>query len=175
MQKFAEILISNPLIHGNLQACFILDFDLLRRPQLDQPFMARVDIAMEPAEGVELFNIFLGQDVSGDNLMGMIQVNGFSPATPAMMANLTPQRKEIWREARETLNTDGSRAEYVGLVEIVNAETEMSLTFPMHIQKAAMQLVAKNEPFQQISAVTGKSTFKPFSVETCMECVDHFL
>ncbi|KAJ7459249.1 hypothetical protein FB451DRAFT_1272310 [Mycena latifolia] len=172
MLKLVENFCSNPVLHGYLQACFILDFELLRRPHLDEPFMARVDLAIEPADITDFFDIFLGQDLPDKKVMGMVQFSGFSPATPAMMSNLTPQRKEMWCEARATLNTDVTRSQFIGLVEMGNGDSGMSITLPMVIQRPAMQMVEKAEPFQQISAITGQSKSMPFSVEACMEFIN---
>ncbi|KAJ6586345.1 hypothetical protein DFH09DRAFT_910769 [Mycena vulgaris] len=173
MMKLVETLFSIPLVNLYLQACLILDFDLLRRPHLDRPFMARVDIAIEPANAVDFCNIFLGQDTPGEQIMGMVQVNGFTPATPVLMADLTSTRQDIWREARESANKEGRRSESVGLVEIANAgDSEMTITFPVYIQRGAIQMVEQSAPFEQISAITGKQASRPFSVETCMEFIN---
>ncbi|KAJ6626094.1 hypothetical protein B0H10DRAFT_2000297 [Mycena sp. CBHHK59/15] len=169
--KLVNNLNSNPLFNQYLQACFILDFDLLRHPQLDKPFMARIDIGIEPADTTDLFNIFLGQPLSEEKIKGMVQVNAFTPATPAQMAELTPKRKEIWRKARESLNKGGFPGDSMGLMEFANGESEMTITVEVHIQRAAMQLVelGASTPFEMTSAITGEVTKLPFTVETCME------
>ncbi|KAJ6573112.1 hypothetical protein DFH09DRAFT_1312375 [Mycena vulgaris] len=166
--KLVQNFYSNPLLNTHLQACFILHFGLLRRPQLDTPFMARIDIGIEPANMPDFFNIFIGQPV-GDKVQGMLQVNGFTPLPAAAMADITPMRMKIWREARESANKNGFKGDSVGLVELANGEGEQTITLPVHIQKAAKELARQLPPWVMTSAITGKVTEAPFNIETCME------
>ncbi|KAJ7277287.1 hypothetical protein C8J57DRAFT_1126695 [Mycena rebaudengoi] len=169
--KLVKTLQANPVLDMVLQECFILDFDLLRRPRLDKPFMARVDIALEPANITDFGAIFFGQSPVGETVQGMVQVSGFTPGTPAMMRDLAPRRKEMWREARAQADTDGFRRDSIRLVEITNSGTDNSLTFPIHIRASTLKMVEQGKVlgFPSTSAITGETTILPFCVEKCME------
>lgn len=101
----------------------------------------------------------------------MLQVNHFTPVAAEAMADLTRVRMNIWRQARESADRNGFRGDSVGLVEFGNGESPQTLTFPVHIQKAAMELVRQSPPWVMTSAITGKSTEAPFNIETCLEYV----
>ncbi|KAJ7277368.1 hypothetical protein C8J57DRAFT_1021447, partial [Mycena rebaudengoi] len=169
--KLVKNLQANPILDMVLQECFILDFDLLRRPRLDKPFMARIDIALEPANITDFGAIFFGQSPVGETMQGMVQVKGFTPGTPGMMRDLAPRCKEMWREARAQADTDGFRRDSIGLVEIANSGTDNSLTLPIHIHASTLKTVEQGKVlgFSFTSAITGNTTILPFCVETCME------
>ncbi|KAJ7491661.1 hypothetical protein B0H11DRAFT_2007374 [Mycena galericulata] len=166
--KLVQNMCSNRTLNIFIQSCFVLEFNLLRRPQLTQPFMARVDIAVEPANPVELVNIMLGQPVGNEEILGMVQVNAFTPIPQATM-NLPPTRQKVWREAREAANKAGDHSQSVGLVEIAYADSARTITFPIVIERPVMQMVQKSEPFTGISAITGQIRSRPFSLDACME------
>ncbi|KAJ7230115.1 hypothetical protein GGX14DRAFT_409997 [Mycena pura] len=168
-QKLVQNFYSNPILNKHLQACFIIHFDLLRRPVLDAPFMARVDIAIEPADMPAFFNVFCGEPVPAGTFMGMLQVNRFTPLSPEAMADLTPMRREIWRQARESADKSGYAGHPVGLVEFGTGDSEQTLTCAVHVQPGAMELVRQAPPWEMKSSITGKVTEKPFNIETCME------
>ncbi|KAJ7914332.1 hypothetical protein B0H13DRAFT_1611638, partial [Mycena leptocephala] len=167
--RLVQNLYSNPLLNKHIQACFILHFNLLRSPQLDRPFMARIDIGVEPADMPDFFKIFMGEQLGNGKMKGMLQVNHFTPVPPKAMADLTPMRMNIWRQARESADRNGFRGDSVGLVEFGNGESQQTLTFPVHIQKAAIELVRQSPLWVMTSAITGKSTEAPFNIETCLE------
>ncbi|KAJ7804352.1 hypothetical protein B0H14DRAFT_2884433 [Mycena olivaceomarginata] len=167
--KLVHTLCANSLLQAYLQACFVLDFDLLRRPHLDSPFMARVDIAIEPADGPQFFRIFLGEELPETKLQGMLQVNRFTPGKPAQ---ISPKSMTIWRELRDRVNADGFSRDPVGLVEFANGGTDNTITVAMHIQSPIMEMVEKADPFPYTSAITRKITIVPFTVEGCMEFIN---
>ncbi|KAJ7444042.1 hypothetical protein FB451DRAFT_1295019 [Mycena latifolia] len=164
--KLLQYFHANTLLNKHLQACFILHFDLLRRPQLDKPFMARVDIGIEPADIPDFFNVFVGQPLGDEKMRGMLQVNAF---TPAAMKDLTPMRQDIWRQARASANEKGFARDSFGLVEFGNGESMQTITVPIHIQAAALELVRRASPWEMRSAITGKVTEKAFNIDGCME------
>ncbi|KAJ7140664.1 hypothetical protein C8R44DRAFT_866369 [Mycena epipterygia] len=166
ISKLVQTLYSNPVLKSNLQACFVLHFDLLRHAQLDKPFRARVDIGIEPADMVDFFNIFNGQPPA-NNLLGMVQVNAFTPLPPVTLAGLTPMHRESWRQTREHADKMGYRGDSVGLLEFGNGDETFMLA--VHIQSHALELVKASPPLVMKSAITGKVTQKSFNIETCME------
>jgi hypothetical protein len=169
-------LYSNQLLNTHIQACFILHFDLLRRPQLDKPFMVRIDIGIEPAEMANFLNIFLGDQLDAKMKMkGMLQLNALTPLPPGAIADLTPLGMDIWHQAHESANRNGFSDDSVGLMEFGNGDGQQTITCPVHIQKAAMDLVHVSPPWVMTSAITGKTTEVPFNIETCMEYVSSSL
>ncbi|KAJ7714031.1 hypothetical protein B0H14DRAFT_3523112 [Mycena olivaceomarginata] len=171
--RLVQNLYSNQLLNTHIQACFILHFDLLRRPQLDKPFMARIDIGIEPAEMPNFLNIFLGDQLDAKMKMkGMLQLNALTPLPPGAIADLTPLRMDIWHQARESANRNGFSDDSFGLMEFGNGDGQQTITCPVHIQKAAMDLVRVSPPWVMTSAITGKTTEVPFNIETCMEFIN---
>lgn len=163
---------SNRILQLVLQECFILDFNLLQRARVDEPLFARVDVAVEPSDILDFAEILLGKGPVEKKFPGMLQVNGFTPATPLQTKGLTPQRREMWRQERARAQSEGFGTDPVALVEIAYADSGNSITFSLHIHSAAKELVkeAVSEGFKITSAVTGETTTVPFTVETCMEC-----
>ncbi|KAJ7830376.1 hypothetical protein B0H13DRAFT_2433724 [Mycena leptocephala] len=92
----------------NIQPCFILHFDLLRSPQLDKPFMVRIDLGVEPVHIHDIFSIFVNDSMDTANMKGMLQ-----------MADLTPKR--IWGQARENADQMDFEADSVGLMKFGKA------------------------------------------------------
>lgn len=150
-----------------LQACFILDFDLLARPRCDEPFLARVDVGIEPSDILDFAEILLGKEPFTKKVQGMLQVNGFTPATPIQMQSLTPQRREIWRRERARAH----RTEPVALVDIAYADGGNSFTMPLLIESLTREMVKEGitQGFEFTSAITGETARAPYTVETCME------
>jgi len=169
--KLVKTFVANGVLQAVLKACFILDFNLLRLLRLDQPLMARVDVAIEPSDILDFAEIFLGEGPVDKKIEGMLQVNGFTPATPSQMQSLTPKRREIWRQERERVTSEGFRNDPVVLVEIAYVDGPNTITIPLRIDSTAKQMVkqAISEGFTMTSAITGETTKLPYTVETCMQ------
>jgi hypothetical protein len=133
--------------------------------------MARVDVAIEPSDILDFAEIFLGDSPVEKKIEGMLQVNGFTPATPSQMESLTPKRREIWRQERERVASERFHNDPVALVEIAYANGPNTITIPLHIQLPVKQMVkqAISEGFTMTSAITGETTKLPYTVETCMQ------
>ncbi|KAJ7228070.1 hypothetical protein C8J57DRAFT_1534642 [Mycena rebaudengoi] len=83
IMKLVQNLAGNVVLMTHIQACLILHFDLLRNPHLDKPFIAHLDIGIEPADIPQLFDIYMGKPLQiGKPILGMVQVNAIRPATP---------------------------------------------------------------------------------------------
>lgn len=170
--KFTGNFMANQLLNMMLQACFILHFDLLSHPQLDKPFIARVDIGVEPADLTKLLRIFMGETIPKDEkILGMIQVNGFSSVPPEYLEE--PRRLKLWRDTRQRADDLGHRDTSIGLVEFGNAGSEQTIMSPIHIGAAVLEFVRTAVPWDRTSAVTGEITKVPFNLESCLECVQH--
>ncbi|KAJ7731948.1 hypothetical protein B0H14DRAFT_3616050 [Mycena olivaceomarginata] len=137
----------------HIQACFHPPFRPPTPPAARQALMARIDIDIEPAEMPN----FLGDQLDAKMKMkGMLQLNALTPLPPA----------------RESANRNGFSDDSVGLMEFGNGDGQQTITCPVHIQKAAMDLVRASPPWVMTSAITGKTTEVPFNIETCMEFIN---
>ncbi|KAK7002185.1 hypothetical protein R3P38DRAFT_3041964 [Favolaschia claudopus] len=171
IRRVVENFYSNPLLQQHLQACFVIHFDLLNRPQLDKPFMARVDVAIEPAELSNFVSIFMGEPVDQqEKMQGMLQINAFTPLPASEMPKLTPMRKSIWNNARDSANAHGNQNHSVGLVEFGNGDVGgHTITCPVFISNPALEMVRLSDPWIMRSAITGQQSEVPFNIDTCME------
>jgi hypothetical protein len=159
---------ANQFLNTMLQACFILHFDLLRHPQLDKPFIARVESGVKPADLTKTFRVFMGETIPKDEkILGMIQVNGFSSVPPEYLEER--RRLKMWRDARQSTDDPGYRDTSIGLVEFGNAGSEQTIMFPIHIGAAALEFVQSSAPWTMTSAITGEVTKVPFNLESCLE------
>ncbi|KAJ6480469.1 hypothetical protein C8R47DRAFT_1135927 [Mycena vitilis] len=169
VSKLVQNLYANQLLNKHIQACFILHFGLLQNPHLDKPFMARIDLGIEPADITDFLKVFMGEPLGETTMKGMLQINKFCPATPEQMEGLTPMRMNIWREARASTDRAGFRNTPVGLIEFGNGMNPQTLTCPVRVGEDALDLVNESPPWVMTSAITGESNDLPFNIETCME------
>ncbi|KAF8206934.1 hypothetical protein K438DRAFT_1962582 [Mycena galopus ATCC 62051] len=65
----------NPIFNKIIQALFILQFDLLRSPRLDQLFAAAVEFSVEPVDFQDFVKIFADQPLGKRKIPGVVQVN----------------------------------------------------------------------------------------------------
>jgi hypothetical protein len=108
-------------VNTHIQACFILHFGLLRSPQLDKPFMACIDLGVEPAHMPDFFSIVMNDSMDTANMKGMLQVNAPPPNASRDGGPYAPEYGySIWRQARENADRMGFEANSVGLVEFGN-------------------------------------------------------
>ncbi|KAJ7801499.1 hypothetical protein B0H14DRAFT_2895220 [Mycena olivaceomarginata] len=162
------------LLNMMLQACFILHFDLLSHPQLDKPFIARVDIGVEPADLTKLLRIFMGETLPKDEkILGMIQVNGFSSVPPEYLEE--PRRLKLWCDTRQNADDLGHRDTSIGLVEFGKAGSEQTIMSPIHIGAAALDFVRRATPWERTSAVTGEIIKAPFNLGSCLEFINEHI
>lgn len=165
IQKFA----ANIVLMSMLQICLILEFDLLRNPAADTPFMARVNVGIEPSDITSFFQLLAGTDINTDKIEGMFQINAVVPL-PAGTASVSPKWMEIWRAARKESAAAGFGSDPIGLVEYIY-DTEHSVMLLVHIQRPALKAAQKALPFVRTSALTGARIEKPLSPNGCIECV----
>ncbi|KAJ7159020.1 hypothetical protein C8R43DRAFT_994743 [Mycena crocata] len=135
MMKVAQTLDASTFINMQLQACFILAFDLLRQPRLDRPFAAWIDIGIEPTDLRQFMGIYSGK--STDDVPGMIQVNAFTPLPEAL---ITEQSMLVRRRAREGMTAAGFAASPVGLLVLSKSNALVNI-FPIVVYPPTMQLV----------------------------------
>ncbi|KAJ7436877.1 hypothetical protein B0H11DRAFT_2108884 [Mycena galericulata] len=166
--KLVNNFLSNPILNIYLQACLILQFDLLRHHPLDPPFRAKVDIGIEPAEVPDFLDFFLGKQPSAGEMKGMVQVNAVTPLDSIAVAELPPERALVWRNAREAT----SAGDFPVLIEFGNGESVQTIATAIFIQPPAMQLVREARPDIRQSAITGQVTEVPFNFDTCLENIN---
>jgi hypothetical protein len=166
----------NPVIIGYLKVGIVFVCGLLDNPRIgfDTPFLARVEIAIEPSDVLNFVGLYLNDKTVGEKLQGMVQFNGITPwKSPSMQAPLTPQRLNLWREARARCNAEGFGKDPVGLIEFVGCrfayDTGNSMTTELHIPAIALAIARRREPFVGVSAVTGTQIKKPMSAAACLE------
>jgi hypothetical protein len=93
----------------------MLHLDLLRSSQLDKPFMACIDLGVEPAHMPDFFGIFMNNSMDTANMKGILQVNAFTPLTSHQMADLTPKCMDTVSGARHGKSgADGLRGKFCG-------------------------------------------------------------
>ncbi|KAJ6561495.1 hypothetical protein DFH09DRAFT_1316074 [Mycena vulgaris] len=170
--KLIRTLISNEVLQGILHVCFILGFGLLHpgRSMFDEPLVARVNVAIEPADILDFAEILLGKGLDKQKLQGMLQFNRFHPATAVELENL-PRHREIWRRERDRVDSKGFRTDPVALMDIAFASGQNSIAVPVHIRSLTMETLKQQilAGFNSISVVMGGAATVPFTVETCME------
>ncbi|KAJ7107687.1 hypothetical protein C8R44DRAFT_986854 [Mycena epipterygia] len=174
---FIENVVCNTLFNAVLQACFTLHFDLLRAPQLDKPFVVLVDLAVEPVEFRDFCRIYTGQALGDEKIMGMVQINSFLPYSSAQAAALLPTKHALWRRYRDGVNAlDPESAQCsVGVAEIANGENRQTMTYPIFIMEAVLDLVPESPPWKLQSPVTGAVTEMPLTIEGSMEYLNSYI
>ena len=158
---------SNKFLQLLLQACLIWDFDLLRNSDPNRPFVARIDIGIEPSDMAICFQLFSGVEFESE-VVGILQLNALTRAD-LVTGPLTSDRMQIWRRYREEVNALGFSSDAVGLVEFVN-DNHHSIVTPIHITKTALTFAQDAEPFEFNSTLFGISKV-PFTAMTCLESV----
>lgn len=177
--KLVQMITINPVIIGYLKVGIIFVCGLLDNPRIgfDTPFLARVEIAIEPSDVLDFAGLYFNDRAVGEKLQGMVQFNAITPwKSPSMQAPLTPKRLNLWREARARCNAEGFTKDPVGLIGFVGCrsayDTGNSMTTELHIPAIALAIARKREPFVGVSAVTGTQTKQPMSAVACLEFVN---
>jgi len=164
---------------GFLKVSIIFDCGLLdnHRIGFDVPFMARVDIGIEPSDILDFIGLYLDDKTVGEKLQGMVQVNAVTPWYPSPTRPLTPERLHLWHKARAKYNAEGFAKDPVGLVDFVDGscagDWKNGVTIGLHIPTIALDMVRKREPFVRASAITGVQFRQPMSAVGCLEYVIH--
>ncbi|KAG2031622.1 hypothetical protein BDR03DRAFT_972191 [Suillus americanus] len=169
--KFIRMFILNPILMGLLKVGIVIDCGLIDNPRIgfDVPFGVRVDIAIEPSDILDFVGLYFNNNSPGEKLQGMVQVNAMTPW------ELTPERLNIWREARARHDAEGFAKDPVGLVDFVDIScTEDSVdsaTAQFHFPCIILDIAKEREPFVRVSAVTGEFR-EPMTAMTCLESLN---
>lgn len=162
--------LSNDILMLHLQVCLILNFDLLHNTAIHSPFMARVDIGIEPSDIIMFFKMYTGASDDIEKVEGMFQVNAVTPIQPHT-GPVEGWKMDIWRRIREETTAAGFASDAVVLVDFVKPN-ENTITVPVHIQLPAKILAQRAEPFQKISTLTGDCREVPMSPVACIEFIN---
>ncbi|KAF8157359.1 hypothetical protein K438DRAFT_2026235 [Mycena galopus ATCC 62051] len=155
IQKLVINAYSNPVFNSILQTLFVLHFDLLRFPRVDKPFMARR-------------NRYRKMD-------GMVQMNSFWPLTPGEVATITPGKYQVWREARDSVDTKETPDWSVGLVEIANGENRQTFTLPVIIGSPILSLVKEGAPWKMVYPDNGEVIKSLMTIHSSMEFLNEHI
>lgn len=107
--KLVQMITINPVIFGCLKVGAVFACGLFDNPRIgfDTPFLARVEIAIEPSDILDFVGLYFNDKAVGEKLQGMVQINAITPwKSPSMQAPLTPKRLNLWHEARARCNAE---------------------------------------------------------------------
>jgi hypothetical protein len=176
--KLVQMFSVNPVLMGYLKVGIVFECGLLDNPRIgfDTPFLARIEIAIEPSDVLNFGGLYVNDPTVEEKLQGMLQVNAITAwQSPSMRAPLTPKRLNTWREARARCNAEGFAEDPVGLIEFVGrrrtADSGNSMTAELHIPTMTLAVAMTHTPFTAVSAFTGIRTEKPLSAASCLESV----
>ncbi|KAG1863626.1 hypothetical protein DFJ58DRAFT_774202 [Suillus subalutaceus] len=170
--KFIRMFILNPILMGLLKVSIVIDCGLIENPRIgfDVPFGVRVDIAIEPSNILNFIELYLNNKSPGEKLQGMVQVNAMTPW------ELTPERLNIWREARARHDAEGFAKDPVGLVDFIDVncteDSGNSATAEFHFPRIVLDIAKEREPFLRVSAITGAEFTEPMTAMACLESLN---
>ncbi|KIK79966.1 hypothetical protein PAXRUDRAFT_833820 [Paxillus rubicundulus Ve08.2h10] len=175
--KLVDNFMANELLYNMIALCTVIDLDLPNdkcRAGFDIPFMAHVDVSVEPSDAFNFVKLFLTEEPVDPKLEGMVQINRFLSYIPGHSGHppFPPERMEMWKRARAQATADGFPDRLVGFVEFVyNVNDNHSLLTTFRISPDALTTDI-SEPFSFISGITGARVEKPVNVATCMELMN---
>ncbi|KAG2058377.1 hypothetical protein BDR06DRAFT_115928 [Suillus hirtellus] len=178
LYKLVRMFSVNPVLMGYLKCGIVFECGLLDNPRIgfDTPFLARVEIAIEPSDPLNFGGLYVNDPTVEEKLEGMLQVNAITPwPSPSMQAPLTPKRLNTWREARARYNAEGFAEDPVGLLEFIGHrctdDLTNSMTAELHIPKMTLLCAMIRAPFTSVSAITGIHK-TPKSAASCLEFIN---
>ncbi|KAG1727510.1 hypothetical protein EDB19DRAFT_195868 [Suillus lakei] len=179
-EKFIRMFTVNPLLMGYLEVAIALDCGLLDNPRvgIDEPFIARVDMAIEPSNMRDFIGLYSNvKGAVGKKVQGMLQVNFISPWNPSMKGVETPApaRFHQWRKARARIDAEGFAKSPVGIIDFVDAncaEFGNTISVDVHIPTTVLDMARKREPFERIFAITFAKSQQPMSAMACLEYIN---
>jgi hypothetical protein len=152
----------------------VFDFDLVKKPAPDTPFMARIDVGLEPSDITVFFKLYADMygDTEPEKIEGMLQINAVTPSPQSITPY--PHRMDFWRKAREELCAMGKASTHAIIVEFVSNGAPGAFTCVLPILPSALFIVKENSPFENLSALTGPSS-TPMSATACLEFINTFI
>ncbi|KAG2089335.1 uncharacterized protein F5147DRAFT_41140 [Suillus discolor] len=181
ISKSIHMFSANPMLMAFLKVAIAYDYDLFDNPQIgfDMPFVARVDIAMEPSDIFDFIGLYFNDEAAGKKLQGMLQVNALTPWRPSTQGHLTPQQLQIWREARAQCNATGFTRYSVGLVEFISygytEDLGISVTTALLIPDVVMDNARNDKPFFMGIPFARMLFNGPISTAQCLERLNLYI
>jgi len=167
--KLLNAFVANNALMMYLQTCLVFQFDLIRKPSINAPFLARVDVGIEPSAITSFIQLCAGAEINSEKIEGMLQINAVTPRQPNSASE--PTSIDIWRRAREEADLEGLTSDSLGIVEFHHNNSGTILSCVIHIQALILSLAKEGAPFVRLSAITGRTEF-PMNAMTCIECIN---
>ncbi|KAG2089334.1 uncharacterized protein F5147DRAFT_780661 [Suillus discolor] len=161
--KSIRMFSANPLLMEFLGIEIASHYDLFDDLQIgfDVPFVARVDIAMEPSNIFHFIGLYFNHMAVGEHLPGMLQVNAVTPWHSSLRGRLTPEQLHMWREARARHNA--------------REDLGNSVTTELLIPAVVLDDARNRKPlFIHIIAIAGRQFYTPSSM-TCLEYLNLYI
>lgn len=132
--------------------------------------MARVDVGLEPSDITVLFRLYTGMygNTEPEEIEGMLQINAVTPSPQSITPH--PHRLDCWREERKQHCADGQASTPVVIVEFISNGAPGAYSCVLPIPPLILMIVKENQPFEYLSALTGRSS-TPMSSTACLESV----
>ncbi|KAK7039879.1 hypothetical protein R3P38DRAFT_3469036, partial [Favolaschia claudopus] len=165
---------SIPLLKFFLQACFILELELLDDdPDPDTFLLAKFQLGVEPAHISDLVRIFRYPIDKGslENIKGMLQINGFFVADERDI--IPDSMYALWRAERKR----GPKGDLVAVLNLTYVAGNNGTAYPLRITPEARAFVKAQRAagLQATCTTLGTSTKLPFTVETCLEYINSYI
>ncbi|KDR71160.1 hypothetical protein GALMADRAFT_75292 [Galerina marginata CBS 339.88] len=174
--KILSGFVANPLLHHHLQLLFIIEYKLHETPRPDTVFLARCDVAIEPADMSYIMQLVLGRLSPAEEAKGtegMLQVKAFVPTSAPVLVNtdadagaeVDPVCLELWKNTKK-----GQKDAQVGVVDFKVRGVEQTMPFGVLISDDAIARMRAGAGFEMHSALLGARTV-PLSCTACFEWV----
>ncbi|KAJ6632102.1 hypothetical protein B0H10DRAFT_1937800 [Mycena sp. CBHHK59/15] len=164
VMKIIQNLTTSSFLSMQLQICLVIACNLLCQPRIDEPFMAHIDVGIEPTDILEFFKIYFNREPAGE-VKGMVQINAFTAMDDEVM--IGEGEMTMWCRAWETTDAAGFTADPVGLI-MVSKASMLTVIYPLVIHIPILDLVHQNPKLQYKSVITGQVTLVPLNIDTCM-------
>ncbi|KAJ7624532.1 hypothetical protein FB45DRAFT_923648 [Roridomyces roridus] len=170
MQRVVQNLDASTFLNMQIQAAFILAFDLLRDPRINQMFAVRMDVGVEPTDLMKFLKIYHGRADAPipDNLEGMVQINAF---TPLPLGWDLEAAKRSWASGRARAIDGGFGDAPVGLMVISKANALVQM-HPIMVFPQMMEMMRNSPTFEATSTLTGVKKSIPVDINGLMEMMN---
>ena len=148
---------------------FICEFNLVEKPIIDKPFIARCEVTIQPSDMTLPFRLMLGQ-INRDSLTsteGLLRLKNFIPLDATHAIDET--RLELWKNTRRGNAQQGFNNSPIGLIDFHTDDLEQSITYGIVIQPEAMDRAKEGTGFEMESAILPGKTSVPLSASACIE------
>ena len=175
LPKIINSFVVNPLLNHFLQLAFVLEFKLNEKLILDEPFIARCDVSIDPADITFIMRLVMDRisdTERSQGTQGMLQLKSFIPQENSK--TLDQNRMGIWRNVKKGNEERGLTGRPVGLVDFYMKGTVQTITAGILIQEDAVQRVNEGVGYQLASSLLPDKKDVKLSRQSCLECVDIF-